>query len=51
MKIDTDAIAFELICKIEDEQLAKDITAAVADALMAKYRKGLDDGSEIALRV
>jgi hypothetical protein len=47
---DTDALAFKLICQIEDMELAKQLTEAVADALMAKYRKGLDDGSEIAMR-
>jgi len=48
MNKDTDALAFELICQIGDMELAKQLTEAVADALMAKYRKGLDDGSKIA---
>ena len=50
MSNDKDALAFRLILQIEDAELAKELTAAVADALMAKYRKGLDDGSEIAMK-
>lgn len=42
-----DSQAFALICKVEDAELAKDLTAAVSDALIAKYRKGLDDGCKI----
>ena len=50
MNNDADRLAFRLILEIENAELANKLTAAVADALMAKYRKGLDDGSEIAMK-
>lgn len=39
--------AFALTHEIEDDVLATKISAAISDALMAKYKKGLDDGFEI----
>ena len=42
-----DTEAFALICKVDDEVLARKLTIAVSDALTAKYRKGLSDGCEI----
>tara|TARA_R100001510_G_C7651316_1_gene208976 strand:+ start:2117 stop:2290 length:174 start_codon:yes stop_codon:yes gene_type:complete len=50
MDKDLDALAFRLIWQIADEELAKDLTAAVSDAIMAKYKKGLDDGLAIGNR-
>lgn len=38
---------FSLIHKIDNSNLADLLTAAISDALMAKYRKGLDDGCKI----
>ena len=39
--------AFRTILEVTDMELADRLTAVVADALMAKYRKGLTDGTEI----
>tara|TARA_R110000787_G_scaffold279803_1_gene390149 strand:+ start:308 stop:493 length:186 start_codon:yes stop_codon:yes gene_type:complete len=38
---------FRLILDIDDKELADALTTVVSDALMAKYRKGLDDGCNI----
>tara|TARA_R110000751_G_scaffold292194_1_gene399496 strand:- start:252 stop:443 length:192 start_codon:yes stop_codon:yes gene_type:complete len=39
--------AFALTHEIEDDVLATKISIAISDALMAKYKKGLDDGLDI----
>ena len=39
--------AFRLILEIENEDLAEKLTEAVSDALMAKFREGIDKGCEI----
>jgi len=39
--------AFALTHEIKDDVLASKISAAISDALMAKYKKGLDDGYKI----
>ena len=38
---------FELILQIQDVQLAEQLTAVATDALIAKYKKGIDDGFKI----
>ena len=38
---------FRLILDMDNSELADALTAALSDALMAKYRKGLDDGCNI----
>ena len=38
---------FRLILDMDNSELADQLTAALSDALMAKYRKGLDDGCKI----
>ena len=38
---------FRLILDIDNSELADALTAALSDALMAKFREGLDKGCEI----
>jgi len=38
---------FRLILNMDNTDLADELTAAISDALMAKYRKGLNDGCKI----
>ena len=38
---------YRAILEIADTELASKLTTIVTDALMAKYRKGLDDGCKI----